>query len=81
MIDFDNGRRRFATFGMVGVGLVLAGANSRIVRAAEKDDEDNEKEVGAVEDLMREHGVIRPRHPRVSASRREAASETGQCRS
>jgi hypothetical protein len=27
MIDFDNGRRRFATtFGMVGVGLVLAGA-------------------------------------------------------
>ena len=44
---------------MVGVGLVLAGANSRIVRAAEKDDEDNEKEVGAVEDLMREHGVIR----------------------
>jgi hemerythrin-like domain-containing protein len=60
MIDFDNGRRRFATtFGMVGVGLVLAGANSRIVRASEKDDEDNEKEVGAVEDLMREHGVIR----------------------
>jgi hypothetical protein len=30
MIDFDNGRRRFATtFGMVGVGLVLAGANSQ----------------------------------------------------
>lgn len=60
MADFDKGRRRFTTtFGMVGVGLVLAGANSRIVRAAEKDDKDNEKEVGAVEDLMREHGVIR----------------------
>jgi hypothetical protein len=26
--------------------------------AAEKHDEDKEKEVGAVEDLMREHGVI-----------------------
>lgn len=60
MIDFDNGRRRFTTtFGMVGVGLVLASAHSGIVRAAEKDDEDNKKEVGAVEDLMREHGVIR----------------------
>jgi hemerythrin-like domain-containing protein len=60
MTDFDNGRRRFATaVGMAGMGLVLAGANSRIVRAAEKDDEDNKKEVGAVEDLMREHGVIR----------------------
>jgi hypothetical protein len=46
MADFDKGRRRFTTtFG--------------IVRAAEKDDKDNEKEVGAVEDLMREHGVIR----------------------
>jgi hypothetical protein len=40
-------------------GDLLAGANSRIVRAAEKDDEDNEKEVGAVEDSTREHGVIR----------------------
>jgi hemerythrin-like domain-containing protein len=64
MIDFDNARRRFTTsFGMIGVGLALAGTNSRIVRASEKhdedDDDDNDKEVGAVEDLMREHGVIR----------------------
>jgi hypothetical protein len=64
MIDFDDARRRFTTaFGRAGVGLVLAGANSRIVRATEKhdedDEEDNDKEVDAVEDLMREHGVIR----------------------
>ena len=60
MIDFDKGRRRFVNAaGMVGAGLILAGANSRVVRAAEKQDEDSEKEVGAVEDLMREHGVIR----------------------
>jgi hemerythrin-like domain-containing protein len=60
MIDFDKGRRRFVNAaGMVGAGLMLAGTNSRVVRAAEKHDEDSEKEVGAVEDLMREHGVIR----------------------
>jgi hemerythrin-like domain-containing protein len=76
MIDFVNARRRFTTaFGMVGVGLVLAGVNSRIVRATEKhdedDDEDNDKEVGAVEDLMREHGVIR----RVILVYRQAAAK------
>jgi hemerythrin-like domain-containing protein len=61
MIDFDKGRRRFvnATAGMVGAGLMLAGANPRIVRAAERHREGKEKEVGAVKDLMREHGVIR----------------------
>ena len=60
MIDFDKGRRRFVNAaGMVGAGLMLAGTNLRIVRAAERDGEDKEKEVGAVEDLMREHGVIR----------------------
>jgi hemerythrin-like domain-containing protein len=60
MIDFDKGRRRFVNAaGMVGAGLMLAGTNSRVVRAAEKHDEDSEKEVSAVEDLMREHGVIR----------------------
>ncbi len=56
MIEFDNARRRLVV--AAGAGLVLAGANNQIVRAAEKHDED-EKEVGAVEDLMREHGVIR----------------------
>lgn len=44
MIDFDKGRRRFVNAaGMVGAGLILAGANSRVVRAAEKQDEDSEK--------------------------------------
>jgi hemerythrin-like domain-containing protein len=56
MIEFDNARRRLVV--AAGAGLVLAGANNQIVWAAEKHDED-EKEVGAVEDLMREHGVIR----------------------
>ena len=37
MIDFDKGRRRFVNAaGMVGAGLMLAGTNPRIVRAAEK---------------------------------------------
>ena len=57
MIEFDNARRRLVI--AAGAGLVLAGANAQIVRAAEKRDEEKEKEVGAVEDLMREHGVIR----------------------
>jgi hemerythrin-like domain-containing protein len=56
MIEFDNARRRLVV--ATGAGLALAGASNQIVRAAEKHDED-EKEVGAVEDLMREHGVIR----------------------
>jgi hemerythrin-like domain-containing protein len=56
MIEFDKGRRHLIV--AAGAGLVLAGADQKIVRAAEKHDDD-EKEVGAVEDLMREHGVIR----------------------
>ena len=56
MIEFDNARRRLIM--AAGAGLVLAGANDQIVQAAEKD-VDGEKEVGAVEDLMREHGVLR----------------------
>jgi len=56
MIEFDNARRRLIM--AAGAGLVLAGANNQIVQAAEKD-VDGEKEVGAVEDLMREHGVLR----------------------
>ena len=60
MIDFDKGRRRFVNaVGMVGAGLMLAGTNPQIVRADERDGDGKEKEVGAVEDLMREHGVIR----------------------
>src|SRR5208337_1256929 len=54
MVEFDNTRRLVIA---AGAGLVLAGASPQIARAAEK--HDDEKEVGAVEDLMREHGVIR----------------------
>ncbi len=56
MIEFDNARRRLVA--AAGAGLALAGAHAQVARAAEKHDDD-EKEVGAVEDLMREHGVIR----------------------
>jgi hemerythrin-like domain-containing protein len=56
MIEFDNARRRLVI--AAGAGLVMAGTHAQIARAAEKHDDD-EKEVGAVEDLMREHGVIR----------------------
>jgi hemerythrin-like domain-containing protein len=60
MIDFDKGRRRFVNaVGTVGAGLMLVGTNPQIVRADERDGDGKEKEVGAVEDLMREHGVIR----------------------
>jgi hemerythrin-like domain-containing protein len=63
MIDFDNARRRFViAAGTTGAGLMLAGVDYGVVRAADKHDardEGKEKEVGAVEDLMREHGVIR----------------------
>ncbi len=57
MIEFDNARRRLAV--AAGAGLLLVGAASAIVHAAEKKGDDKDKEVGAVEDLMREHGVIR----------------------
>jgi hypothetical protein len=55
MVDFDKERRRVVSAGgMAGAGLILAGTTPRILWAAEKHDEDKEKEVGAVEDLMRE---------------------------
>jgi hemerythrin-like domain-containing protein len=56
MIEHDNTRRGVIV--AAGAGLLSAGAYAQIVHAAEKRDE-KEKEVGAVEDLMREHGVIR----------------------
>ena len=62
MSQFDTARRRLVV--AAGAGLLLAGANSKIVKAAGKSEPreqkgEKEKEVGAVEDLMREHGVIR----------------------
>ena len=48
-------RRNFIeTTGLAAGGLLLAGAPTLRIAAQEK-----EKEVGAVEDLMREHGVLR----------------------
>jgi hemerythrin-like domain-containing protein len=58
MIEFDNARRRLVIAAGAGAGIVLAGTHVQSAKAAEKRDDD-EKEVGAVEDLMREHGVIR----------------------
>jgi hemerythrin-like domain-containing protein len=60
--EFAEARRRVVI--AAGAGLLLAGANAKIARAAgkpeqEKKEAEDEKEVGAVEDLMREHGVIR----------------------
>ncbi|NUJ81406.1 hemerythrin domain-containing protein [Methylocystis sp. FS] len=61
MIAFRNTRRHLLV--ATGAVLMLSGANSKSAPAAAKRDkrreEMNEKEVGAVEDLMREHGVIR----------------------
>jgi hemerythrin-like domain-containing protein len=54
-------RRRFLVTS--GVGLLLGAADYRVLEAAENRTRTKkasvEKEVGAVEDLMREHGVIR----------------------
>jgi hemerythrin-like domain-containing protein len=57
MFEFDNARRRLAI--AAGAGLLLAGTAPALVQAAEKKNKTEEKDVGAVEDLMREHGVIR----------------------
>ncbi|MGJ0505532.1 MAG: hypothetical protein ACR652_00020 [Methylocystis sp.] len=57
MIESDNARRRLVV--AAGASLLLVGTASAIVHAAEKKSGGEEKEVGAVEDLMREHGVIR----------------------
>ena len=57
MMEFSNTRRRLVV--AAGAVFVLAQSNSQIVRAAGKHHGAEEKEVGAVEDLMREHGVIR----------------------
>jgi hemerythrin-like domain-containing protein len=54
-------RRLLATAGIAGAGLLLATGGVGLALAAEKANKKRgeEKEVGAVEDLMREHGVLR----------------------
>ena len=61
MVAFaDASRRRVMTAAAAGTGLLLASAGARFALAAGKDHgRGEEKEVGAVEDLMREHGVLR----------------------
>ena len=61
MVAFDNARRRLViTGGAAGTGLLFASASGGFAHAAGKDHgKGQEKEVGAVEDLMREHGVLR----------------------
>lgn len=53
-------RRRMLAAGMAGAGLLLPPLSLVPAGAAEKEKRPGEeKEVGAVEDLMREHGVLR----------------------
>jgi hemerythrin-like domain-containing protein len=61
MPDFaDTHRRRMLAAGVVGAGLLLSPLSLAPAPAAEKGKKPGEeKEVGAVEDLMREHGVLR----------------------
>jgi hemerythrin-like domain-containing protein len=60
MTEFHEARRRLLA--AAGAGLLLAGAEASFVKAEgtrEAAKDEDEKETGAVEDLMREHGVIR----------------------
>jgi hemerythrin-like domain-containing protein len=61
MPDIAEPRRRLlATAGIAGASLLLATSGLGVAAAAEKGRKQREeKEVGAVEDLMREHGVLR----------------------
>lgn len=57
MSSFQPSRRRFIrTASSAGMGLLLSAATVNVLLAA---GEEEEKEVGATEDLMREHGVLR----------------------
>ena len=63
MVNFDDTRRRLlTTAGSAGASLLIFYSGSGTALAAEKRakaKQGEEKEVGAVEDLMREHGVLR----------------------
>jgi hemerythrin-like domain-containing protein len=61
MVAFNGARRRLViTAGAAGPGLLLVSARAGLALAAGRDHgKGQEKEVGAVEDLMREHGVLR----------------------
>jgi hypothetical protein len=64
-------RRLMIAASAAGAGLLLTTGNTGLVLAAQKArGKGEEKEVGAVEDLMREHGVL-PRAPRLHRIRTE----------
>jgi hypothetical protein len=57
----DPRRRRILTAGIAGAGVFLSSLSLRSALAADNSKRrGDEKEVGAVEGLMREHGVLRP---------------------
>jgi hemerythrin-like domain-containing protein len=61
MTDPHDAHRRLLVASITGAGLLLATKDPGLVLAAEtaQREKDEEKQVGAVEDLMREHGVLR----------------------
>lgn len=59
MADFADPARRGLIAGIAGAGLSLALDPGRAIAAERGRKPEHEEEVGAVEDLMREHGVLR----------------------
>jgi hemerythrin-like domain-containing protein len=59
MADFADPARRFLIAGAAGAGLSLALGPGAAIAAEKGRKHEHEEEVGAVEDLMREHGVLR----------------------
>jgi hemerythrin-like domain-containing protein len=59
MADFADPVRRFLIAGVAGAGLALALDPGRGIAAERGRKQEHDEEVGAVEDLMREHGVLR----------------------
>jgi hemerythrin-like domain-containing protein len=59
MADFSDPARRFLITGAAGAGFSLALDPGRAIAADRGKEQEHEEEVGAVEDLMREHGVLR----------------------
>jgi len=57
IIEGSQTRRDFILTGTVGIGLLLTGTGGYALAA--KKPEAKEEEIGPVEDLMREHGVLR----------------------
>lgn len=59
MADFADPARRWLIAGIAGAGLSLSLDPDRAIAAERGGKQEHEEDVGAVEDLMREHGVLR----------------------